>query len=103
MTARGDGAVVDEYRERFREAVRLRLMSDVPLGMFLSGGIDSAAITAVMSQLVREPIQTFSVAFAEREANELTYARIVAEAYKTNHHEIVVTPEPSFAAQPRWV
>ena len=53
-------------------------MADVPLGMFLSGGIDSSAIAAVMSGMVREPIKTFSVAFAEREANELEYARLVA-------------------------
>ena len=69
-------ALVDEYLERFTEAVRLRLMSDVPLGMFLSGGIDSAAITATMAGM-KEPVRTFSVAFAEREANELEYARLV--------------------------
>ena len=73
-------------------------MADVPLGMFLSGGIDSSAIAAVMSGMVDEPIKTFSVAFAEREANELAYARIVAEAYKTNHHEVVVSPEEFFHA-----
>src|SRR5690606_5180502 len=84
-----DGDLVNEYRERFREAVRLRLMADVPLGMFLSGGIDSAAITAMMASLVDEPIRTFSVAFAEREANELHYARLVADRYRTDHHEIV--------------
>ncbi len=78
-------------------------MADVPLGMFLSGGIDSSAIAAVMSTMVSEPIKTFSVAFAEREANELEYARLVANAYKTNHHEIVVSPEQFFAALPRLV
>jgi asparagine synthase (glutamine-hydrolysing) len=81
----------------------MRLMSDVPLGMFLSGGIDSAAITATMSELVDEPIKTFSVAFAEREANELHYARLVAARYRTDHHEVVVTPEEFFAALPRLV
>jgi asparagine synthase (glutamine-hydrolysing) len=78
-------------------------MADVPLGMFLSGGIDSSAIAAVMSGMVSEPIKTFSVAFAEREANELEYARLIAEAYKTNHHEIVVSPEQFFEALPRLV
>jgi asparagine synthase (glutamine-hydrolysing) len=78
-------------------------MADVPLGMFLSGGIDSSAIAAVMSGLVDEPIKTFSVAFAEREANELAYARIVAQAYKTNHHEVVVSPEEFFNALPKLV
>jgi asparagine synthase (glutamine-hydrolysing) len=100
---RDDDALVAEYRERFVDAVRMRLMSDVPLGMFLSGGIDSAAITAVMSRLVDEPIKTFSVAFAEREANELAYARLVASRYRTDHHEIVVTPEEFWSAVPRLV
>ncbi len=100
---RPDRVLIDEYRERFRESVRLRLMADVPLGMFLSGGIDSASITAMMSTLVTDPIKTFSVAFAEREANELAYARLVAERYKTDHHEIVVSPEQFFGALPTLV
>jgi asparagine synthase (glutamine-hydrolysing) len=100
---RPERVLIDEYRERFRESVRLRLMADVPLGMFLSGGIDSASITAMMSTLVTDPIKTFSVAFAEREANELAYARLVADRYRTDHHEIVVTPEQFFAALPTLV
>src|SRR5687767_7398599 len=91
---RDDETYIQQWSELFRESVRLRLMADVPLGMFLSGGIDSSAIAAVMSSMVSEPIKTFSVAFAEREANELEYAHLIAEAYKTNHHEIVVSPEP---------
>ena len=100
---RSDRDVVAEYGERFQEAVRLRLMADVPLGMFLSGGIDSAAIPAAMSRLVDEPIKTFSVAFAEREANELRYAQLVADRYRTDHRTITVTPEQFFAALPRLV
>ena len=100
---RSDKDYIAEWYELFRTSVRLRLMADVPLGMFLSGGIDSSAIAAVMSGMVDEPIKTFSVAFAEREANELAYARIVAEAYKTNHHEVVVSPEEFFGALPRLV
>ena len=100
---RSDADMVDEFRERFREAVRIRLMSDVPLGMFLSGGIDSAAITAMMSTMVSEPIKTFSVAFAEREANELHYARLVATQYRTDHHEVVVSPRDFLDALPRLV
>ena len=100
---RDDKTYIEQWSELFRESVRLRLMADVPLGMFLSGGIDSSAIAAVMSGMVREPIKTFSVAFREREANELEYARLVADAYKTDHHEIVVTPEQFFAALPRLV
>ncbi len=100
---RSDDDYVAEWSELFRESVRLRLMADVPLGMFLSGGIDSSAIAAVMSEMVTEPIKTFSVAFAEREANELEYARLVSRAFKTEHHEIIVTPEEFFDALPRLV
>jgi asparagine synthase (glutamine-hydrolysing) len=101
--SRAERALIAEFRERFTEAVRLRLMSDVPLGMFLSGGIDSAAITAAMATLVKEPIRTFSVAFAEREANELEYARLVATAYRTEHRETVISPAEFFAELPRLV
>ncbi|HEX8163308.1 MAG TPA: asparagine synthase (glutamine-hydrolyzing) [Pyrinomonadaceae bacterium] len=100
---RSDGEYVAEWLELFRASVRMRLMADVPLGMFLSGGIDSSAIAALMSGMVDEPIKTFSVAFAEREANELEYARIVARRFKTDHHEVVVTPEEFFAALPKLV
>lgn len=100
---RDDQTYIKQWFELFRESVRLRLMADVPLGMFLSGGIDSSAIAAVMSEMVSEPIKTFSVAFAEREANELEYARLVADTYKTNHHEVVVSPEQFFEALPRLV
>jgi len=95
--------LIEEWSELFRTSVRLRLMADVPLGMFLSGGIDSSAIAAVMSGLVDEPIKTFSVAFAEREANELEYARMVAARLGTDHHEVVVSPEEFFEALPRLV
>ncbi len=100
---RTDEDYVAEWAELFRTSVRLRLMADVPLGMFLSGGIDSSAIAAVMSGMVSEPIKTFSVAFKEREANELEYARLVATKFKTDHHEIVVSPEEFFAALPELV
>lgn len=100
---RSEQDYIAEWGEMFRTSVRLRLMADVPLGMFLSGGIDSSAIAAVMSGMVDEPIKTFSVAFAEREANELEYARIVARAFKTDHREVVVRPEDFFAALPKLV
>jgi asparagine synthase (glutamine-hydrolysing) len=100
---RSDEDYVREWTELFEQSVRLRLMADVPLGMFLSGGIDSSAIAAVMSKMVAEPIKTFSVAFAEREANELEYARMVATAFKTDHHEVVVSPEDFFAELPKLV
>jgi len=100
---RTDGEYIAEWSELFRTSVRLRLMADVPLGMFLSGGIDSSAIAAVMSGMVSSPVKTFSVAFAEREANELEYARMVARAFGTDHHEILITPEEFFGALPSLV
>ena len=97
---RSDQDYIAEWSELFRKSVQLRLMADVPLGMFLSGGIDSSAIAAVMSTLVDEPIKTFSVAFAEREANELEYARLVARTFKTDHHEVVISPEQFWTRLP---
>ncbi|MFY9554642.1 MAG: asparagine synthase (glutamine-hydrolyzing) [Blastocatellia bacterium] len=94
---------VKRFQELFTESVRLRLMADVGLGVFLSGGIDSSAIAAVMSKMVDEPIKTFSVAFAEREANELSYARAVSNAFGTQHHEITVSPADFFEALPGLV
>lgn len=94
---------VATFRDLLAESVQLRLMADVPLGVFLSGGIDSASITALMARLVDEPIESFSVAFAEREANELGYARAVARAYETHHHEVVVTPGQFFDALPSLI
>ncbi len=98
-----DRQYIEQFDQLFRESVRLRLMADVPLGMFLSGGIDSTAIAGVMSKLVSDPIKTFSVAFAEREANELEFARMAARAFKTEHHEIVVSPKEFFDALPAMV
>jgi asparagine synthase (glutamine-hydrolysing) len=101
--ARADAEFVEEWRDLFRESVKLRLMADVPLGMFLSGGIDSSAIAAMMATMTGDRIKTFSVAFNEREANELEYARLVAERYRTDHHEIIITPEQFFAELPNLV
>ncbi len=101
--ARSDAEYVEEWREMFRRSVELRLMADVPLGMFLSGGIDSSAIAAMMSTMVTDPIKTFSVGFREREANELEYARLVAKKFGTDHHEITISPEQFFKALPELV
>ncbi|MGE0131172.1 MAG: asparagine synthase (glutamine-hydrolyzing) [Blastocatellales bacterium] len=100
---RRDDDYIAEWRELFRDAVRSHLMSDVPLGVFLSGGIDSSAIAATMSRMVNGRIKTFSVGFNEAEANELEYARLVSRAYGTEHYEVTVTPEEFFDALPRMV
>ncbi len=100
---RTDADYIEEWRELFRKSVEMRLMADVPLGMFLSGGIDSSAICAMMSEMVSEPIKTFSVGFKETEANEFRFARKVADAFKTEHHEITITPEQYFAELPNLI
>jgi asparagine synthase (glutamine-hydrolysing) len=92
-----------EVRTRLEAAVRSHLMSDVPLGLFLSGGIDSSALAALMAPMLREPVRTFSVGFEEREANELAYARLAAQAVGAEHREVVVSPEAFFGALPRLV
>ena len=82
-----------ELLERLREAVRIRLISDVPLGAFLSGGIDSSAVVALMAEHSSMPVKTYSIGFNEPQYDELAYARLVADRYSTDHHEFVVRPD----------
>ena len=95
--------VVDRFRDLFTESVKLRLMSDVPLGVFLSGGLDSSAIAATMARLVGRPIETFSVAFKQQAFSELNYAREVSTAIGAHAHEIVIDDVDFFGALPRLV
>jgi asparagine synthase (glutamine-hydrolysing) len=94
---------VERFRELLQEAVRIRLMADVPLGMFLSGGLDSSAIAAVMAGLIDRPLQTFSVAFKHRAFSELDYARQISSAIKADAHEIVIDEQDFFGAMPRLI
>ncbi len=83
---------VARVRELLTESVRLRLISDVPLGAFLSGGLDSSIVVGLMAKLSNAPVKTFSIGFAEKRYDELEYARAVARHFKTEHQEFVVRP-----------
>jgi asparagine synthase (glutamine-hydrolysing) len=79
--------------EKIKESVRIRLISEVPLGAFLSGGIDSSSVVALMASVSGDPPKTFSIAFKESGFNEVGYARVIAEKFGTDHHEFLVTPD----------
>jgi asparagine synthase (glutamine-hydrolysing) len=84
---------LEELERLIAESVRLRLVSDVPIGAFLSGGIDSAVVVAMMARQSGRPVETFSIGFDDQEYNELPQARLVATRYGTSHHELIVKPD----------
>lgn len=100
---RDEKSWIGECRARLEETVRMRLMSDVPLGMFLSGGVDSSAIAALMKRQVSGPLKSFSVGYREPAFSELDYARRVSETIGTEHREVVVGMEDFFNALPRLI
>jgi asparagine synthase (glutamine-hydrolysing) len=83
---------LEELERRLEEAVRIRLISDVPLGALLSGGVDSSLIVALMARVSSGPVKTFSIGFQAEQFNELKYARLVAERFGTDHHELMLDP-----------
>lgn len=89
-SADDEETAVRTVRELLTEAVRIRLMSEVPLGAFLSGGVDSSAVVALMSQVSNQQVKTFSIGFEEQDFSEVEYARLVANRYDTDHHEFIV-------------
>jgi asparagine synthase (glutamine-hydrolysing) len=103
VACRSEQDWVAETRRRLEETVRMRLMSDVPLGMFLSGGVDSSAIAALIKRMADGPVKTFSVGYREAQYSELSYAAETARALGTDHHEVVIGMEEFFEALPRLV
>ena len=108
LTANSEGVhpesyYVQTYRRMLEEAVSSHLMSDVPLGVFLSGGLDSSTVAALAAQACGGPLQTFSVGYGEGQYSELPYAQTVAKHLGSEHHEIVVTRRAFFDALPKLI
>jgi asparagine synthase (glutamine-hydrolysing) len=101
--SRDERYYVESYRDLLEGAVDSHLMSDVPLGVFLSGGLDSSAVAALMTKIRREPVETFSVGYSEQTYSELPYARTVAQHLSSVHHEVLVSREDFFAALPSLI
>jgi asparagine synthase (glutamine-hydrolysing) len=93
----------DELRARLEATVRGYLMSDVPLGLFLSGGLDSSGLAALMAPMASDRLRTFAVGFDDAASNELPFARLAAQAVGAQHHEVVLSPDEFFRSLPRLV
>jgi len=101
--SRDENYYVQSYRELLNGAVQSHLMSDVPLGVFLSGGVDSSAVAALMTKIRREPVETFSVGYTEQTYSELPFARTVSEHIHSRHHEVLVSERDFFGALPHLI
>jgi asparagine synthase (glutamine-hydrolysing) len=94
---RGESYYVSEVGRLLRESVRLQMISDVPIGAYLSGGLDSSIVVALMSELSDYPVKTFTIGFDEDDYNEFNYAHQVADMHRTDHHEILLNPTDYFS------
>jgi asparagine synthase (glutamine-hydrolysing) len=93
VDSQDEEACLGELERRLAEAVKIRLIADVPLGAMLSGGTDSSTVVALMARASSQPVKTFSIGFKQADFNEAQYARIVAERFGTDHHELILDPE----------
>src|SRR5271166_5068820 len=101
--SRDERHYVQSYRELLEGAVNSHLMSDVPLGVFLSGGVDSSAVAALMTKIRREPVETFSVGYTEQTYSELPFARTVSDHIHSRHREVLVSEQDFFGALPHLI
>src|ERR1700692_1943388 len=101
--SRDEDYYVRSYRELLEGAVQSHLMSDVPLGVFLSGGVDSSAVAALMTKLRGEPVETFSVGYTEQTYSELPFARTVSDHIKSKHHQVLMSEQDFFGALPHLI
>jgi len=100
---RDESYYISAYRDLLEDSVRSHLMSDVPVGVFLSGGLDSSTVAALMTHIRRTPIETFSVGYLEQSYSELPYARVVAQHLNSVHHEVLVSEQEFFDALPKLI
>jgi asparagine synthase (glutamine-hydrolysing) len=101
---RSEETCIDTIHRLLKQSIKDRMMSDVPFGVFLSGGIDSSTNVALMAELMNRPVDTFSVGFRDLEKyNELGYARQIAKQFKTNHHEIIIDQKDAFDFLPKLI
>jgi asparagine synthase (glutamine-hydrolysing) len=100
---RAESYYIQSYRELLEQAVNSHLMSDVPLGVFLSGGVDSSAVAALMTKIRREPVETFSVGYTEQSYSELPYARQVAKHLNSAHREVLLNRQEFFDSLPQLI
>jgi asparagine synthase (glutamine-hydrolysing) len=103
VDGRDERALAEDLRQRFREAIAVRLKSEEGsdrIGTFLSGGVDSSAVTGVLTELTKAPVKSFSIGFADERFNEIGYARLAARRFGSEHHEHVLTPEDACRTVP---
>jgi asparagine synthase (glutamine-hydrolysing) len=100
---RSESEYIEEFRQLFAETIQAHLMSDVPVGVFLSGGLDSSSIAAEMAALRKDRIQTFSVGYADDRYSELPCARLMAEHIGSDHHEVLLGPDEFFQSLPQMI
>jgi asparagine synthase (glutamine-hydrolysing) len=93
LRSESEEELAEELRERLRDSVRAHLIADVPVGVLLSGGVDSSMLVALASEQSSEPVRTFTIGFEERHFDERSAARLVADRYETDHHEVVMRPD----------